>query len=301
MKIKASGNAIAVVNFVMWGLLPLYYQYMTLEDIFELFSVRILASVPFLVLCFYALKQPFPAVKSLLADKRSCFMLAIAAVFISISWCTFTFAITHNHVMEASLGFFIAPLFVFAFGIFVQREKPDGYKLAAIFLAIIGVSYQVYWYKEVPMISLVMAFFFSLYGLCKKYVKFNLMVSMMIETLVCVPFAMGYLLWSWTSDHSQLAHSDWVTWALFIGSTPMTIIPYLLYTAAVQRTSLTMMGLLHYIEPSLQFLLAYFYFREPFDHAKGVSFGFIWLGLIICSIPLVVKIYQQNMGKFKLL
>ncbi|MCY4044541.1 MAG: EamA family transporter, partial [Cellvibrionales bacterium] len=156
-----------------------------------------------------------------------------------------------------------------------------------------------YWYKEVPMISLVMAFFFSLYGLCKKYVKFGLLTSMIFETLVCAPFAMGYLIWAWTAGTSQLVQSDWITWALFLGATPMTIIPYLLYTAAVQRTSLTMIGLLHYIEPSLQFLLAYFYFHEPFDHVKGVSFCFIWLGLIICSIPLIVKIYQQNVSKLK--
>ncbi|MCY4046283.1 MAG: EamA family transporter, partial [Cellvibrionales bacterium] len=146
MKVKVSGNTIAIINFIFWGLLPLYYQYVPLENVLELFSVRVLASVPFLALCFYLVKQPFPKFKAVIADKKSCFMLVIASAFISISWCTFTFAITHHNVMEASLGFFIAPIFAFAFGIFVQREKPDNYKLAAIFLAIVGVGYQIYWY-----------------------------------------------------------------------------------------------------------------------------------------------------------
>ncbi len=292
-----SGNTIAVINFIFWGLLPLYYQYVNVDDIFELFSVRILASLPCLWLAFILFKEKLPSLASIWQKKRSCVMIVLSSAFISVSWCTFTYAITNGHVMEASLGFFIAPLFAIAFGVFIQHDGLDIYKGIAIILAIAGVGYQIVVYKQVPVTSLIMALTFSLYGLCKKYTDFDMLFSLTLETLVIAPFAAIYLCVIDLGGNSQLANTDGVTWALFLGAAPMTLIPYFLYTAAVRKTSLTMIGLLHYIEPSLQFCLALLYFHEPFDHVKAISFGLIWSGLLIFSFPAVVKVFRQRKSK----
>ena len=291
------GNVIAIINYTFWGLLPLYYQFVQVDEIAELFFVRILASVPCLYIAFVIFRQPWPSLSKLLAKKKDCLMVALSGIFISISWCTFTYAITHEHVLEASLGFFIAPLFAIAFGVFIGKDKLDGYKITAIVFAILGVGFQVFMHKQIPVSSLVMALTFTLYGLCKKYTDFDLLVSLMLETLVIVPFALVYVAVVGFQGELQILNDDWKTLWLFLGAAPMTLIPYLLYTAAVRKTSLTMMGLLHYIEPSLQFCLALLYFHEPLDWIKATSFVLIWFGLLVCSWPSVVRLVQQKKGR----
>lgn len=288
------GNVIAIINYTFWGLLPLYYQFVQVDEIAELFFVRILASVPCLYIAFVIFKQPWPSFSKMLAKKRDCLMVALSGIFISISWCTFTYTITHGHVLEASLGFFIAPLFAIAFGILIGKDKLDGFQITAIVFAIAGVGFQVLMHKQLPVSSLVMALTFTLYGLCKKYTDFDLLVSLMLETLVIVPFALVYVVVAGFQGELQILNDDWKTLWLFLGAAPMTLIPYLLYTAAVRKTSLTMMGLLHYIEPSLQFCLALLYFHEPLDWIKATSFALIWFGLLVCSWPGVMRLVQQK-------
>lgn len=294
---KLSGNSIAVINFVFWGLLPLYYQFVVVNDIFEILAVRIIASIPTLALFFWLMRKPWPSLQFFLAHKKDIFICAIATSLITISWCTFTYGLTHNKVLQCSLGFFIAPLFAMAFGIILHKEQTDWLKKVAILLAFFGVGYQIYIYQKIPLLSLVMAISFALYALCKKHCQFDLFLSVTVENLILAPFAILYLGYLLAHHQGLFLFSDASTFWLYLGSAPMTIVPYLLYTLAINRTSLTMIGLLHYIEPSIQFILALWVFHEPFDKVKFISFSFIWAGLLLVTIPKIIKLIKIRLAE----
>ena len=284
MHTQRAGNALAAFSFVLWGILPLYYQYLPRADINDLLAFRIIFSIPFMLLVMMLLRRPLPKLSLLWQDKRSLIMAGIAGLIMCISWYAFTWAITHDQVLAASLGFFINPLFAIALGVLFLKEKLSKAQSAAVVLGIIGIGYQVWHYGELPWISLIMGSFFAIYGLCKKHIRYDALTSVTLEAVILAPFALIYLAYTYANQSSTALSADFSTLLLYIGSAPVTLAPLIFFALAISRTSLTMVGLMQYIEPTLQFLLAVFLFGEVFDQVKAVSFGFIWLGLLLCSL-----------------
>lgn len=284
MHTQRTGNALAAFSFVLWGILPLYYQFLPSADINELLAFRIIFSIPFMLLVMLLLRRPLPNLSQLWQDKRSLVMTGIAGLIMCVSWYAFTWAMTHDQILAASLGFFINPLFAIALGVLFLKEKLSKAQSVAVILGIVGISYQVFHYGELPWISLIMGSFFAFYGLCKKYIRYDALTSVTLESVILAPFALLYLAYTYVNQTSTALSSDTTTLLLYIGSAPITLAPLIFFALAISRTSLTMVGLMQYIEPSLQFLLAVFLFGEIFDQVKAVSFGFIWLGLLLCSL-----------------
>ncbi|WP_299018042.1 EamA family transporter RarD [uncultured Photobacterium sp.] len=294
MQSHRTGNALAAFSFVLWGILPLYYQYLPQADINELLALRIIFSVPFMLFAIWLLRRPFPTVKAILKDKRSLIMSAIAGTIMCISWYAFTWALTHDQVLAASLGFFINPLFAIALGVIFLKEQLSRAQSIAVILAIAGIGYQVWHYGELPWISLIMGSFFALYGLSKKYIRYDALTSVTLEAAILVPFALIYMATRGLDGDSIVLSSDMTTLLLYIGSAPVTLAPLIFFALAVSRTSLTMVGLMQYIEPTLQFLLAIMLFGEIFDEVKAVSFSFIWLGLLLCTLEALQGMYRRK-------
>ncbi|KLV08121.1 EamA family transporter RarD [Photobacterium ganghwense] len=284
MRTQRVGNALAAFSFVLWGILPLYYQFLPEADINDLLALRILFSVPFMLLVMGMLKRPFPSLHTLWQDKRSLAVSGLAGLIMCISWYAFTWSLTHGQVLAASLGFFINPLFAVTLGVIFLKERLSAAQFVAVLLAIAGIGYQVWYYGELPWLSLIMGSFFALYGLCKKFIRYDALTSVTLESALLSPFALLFLLFSGFQGTSTALSSDTTTLLLYIGSAPVTLLPLIFFALAIQRTSLTMVGLMQYIEPSLQFMLAVWLFGEMFEPAKAISFGLIWLGLVICSL-----------------
>ncbi|WEM44326.1 EamA family transporter RarD (plasmid) [Photobacterium sp. DA100] len=284
MHTQRAGNALAAFSFVLWGILPLYYQFLPRADINDLLALRIVFSIPFMLLVMLLLRRPFPKASQIWQDKRSLMMAGMAGLIMCVSWYAFTWAITHDQVLAASLGFFINPLFAIALGVFFLKEKLSKAQSAAVILGIVGIGYQVWHYGELPWISLIMGSFFAIYGLCKKHIRYDALTSVTLEAVILAPFALAYLAITYVNQTSTALSADFSTLLLYIGSAPVTLAPLIFFALAISRTSLTMVGLMQYIEPTLQFLLAVFLFGEVFDQVKAVSFGFIWLGLLLCSL-----------------
>lgn len=284
MKTATQGNMLAAISFILWGILPLYYQYLPNADTNELLALRIIFTIPFMYLFAWILRRHIAPIKQIMADKKSLLFCLIAGLVMSVSWYTFTWAMTHGQVLAASLGYFINPLFAITLAVVFLKEKLSLAQKAAVFLGIIGISYQVYQYGSLPWISLIMGSFFAIYGLLKKHIKYDSFTSVMVESAVLLPFAVIYFAWLWLNGDSHALNGSTTELLLYIGSAPVTILPLIFFALAIQRTSLTMVGLMQYIEPSLQFLLAVFLFSEIFDTTKAISFSMIWLGLILCSI-----------------
>ncbi|ABV87184.1 EamA family transporter RarD [Shewanella pealeana] len=282
------GNALAAFSFLLWGLMPLYYHFLPNANINELLAFRILFSVPFMALVFVLMGRRFPSIATLKADKRSVLLCGLASLIMCVSWYSFTWAITHGQVLAASLGFFINPLFAIGLGVLFLGDKLSAAQKMAVVLGTCGISYMVYSYGELPWLALSMGSFFALYGLCKKFIRFDSLTSVTVEALLLMPVAAVYLLWLWSSDQSVAISAalsgQTSVLLLYIGSAPVTLMPLVFFALAIRATSLSMIGLMQYIEPSLQFLLAVIVFNEVFDQVKAVSFALIWTGLLLCSL-----------------
>lgn len=285
---RVNGNVIATIAFVLWGLLPLYFQFTPQADTNELIAMRIIFSVPLMLLILKCLKIPSLTFSNAMKNKRSLCLCFIAGILNCVSLYAFTWAITNDQVLAASLGYFINPLFSIAFGVLFLKDRLTWAQKAAVILAVCGIGYQVYFYGELPWLSLVMGSFFALYGLIKKYIQFDSLTSMSVEVTLLMPFALGYLVFGFMGGSSTVLAGDMTTFWLYAGAAPVTLLPLVFFALAVERTTLTMIGLTQYIEPSLQFVLAVFIFGEVLDQVKVVSFGFIWIGLILCTVEALV-------------
>ncbi len=288
------GNVMAAVAFLFWGAMPLYYQFLPNAAMDELLALRIAASVPFLLLILQCRKAEAPNWKSLMADKRSFLFAGLASVMMCISWSAFTWAMTNDRVLDASLGFFINPLLVIALGVVAFNEKLSLGQKAAVFFGTLGLGYQIWQYGEVPVAAMLMAVFFALYGWCKRYVKYDAITSLLVEAIVLFPIAAGYMAYKMATGTSVAVSGDMSTLLLYLGAAPVTLLPLFFFSEAVKYAKMSMVGLMQYIEPSLQFVLAVALFGEAFDSVKTVSFGLIWLGLAITIIEGLIKIRPSS-------
>jgi len=252
-------------------------------DTNELIAMRIIFSVPLMLLILKCLKIPSLSFTQAIKNKQSLCLCFIAGILNCVSLYAFTWAITNDRVLAASLGYFINPLFSIAFGVLFLKDRLTLAQKAAVILAVCGIGYQVYFYGELPWLSLVMGSFFALYGLTKKYIQFDSLTSMSVEVTLLMPFALGYVLFGFLDQSSTVLAGDLATLGLYAGAAPVTLLPLVFFALAVERTTLTMIGLTQYIEPSLQFILAVFIFGEVLDQVKVISFSFIWLGLFLCT------------------
>ncbi|EGR1512340.1 EamA family transporter RarD [Vibrio vulnificus] len=281
MKTTSYGNIMAAISFLIWGLTPIYYRLMPSAQMDELLAMRIIASVPVGLVLVYFITGKLPEFRRVWHDKRSLLYTLIAALLMCISWSTFTWALTNDRVIDASLGFFISPLMMVALGVLVLKETLSPGKKLAIFFAALGLGYQIVHYGEIPYVALTMGVFFTLYGFCKKKIAYDWSTTLFFEALLLAPVASIYMAMKYAQGDAVSLSSDLSTLLLYLGSGPVTIAPLIFYSIAIRYTNMTNIGLMQYIEPTLQFLLAVFIFAEYFDQVKMVSFGLIWFGLLL--------------------
>eukprot|EP00039_Didymoeca_costata_P002913 m.63779 g.63779 ORF g.63779 m.63779 type:complete len:306 (+) comp11600_c0_seq1:414-1331(+) len=284
----------ATLAYIAWGLLPLYYQFLPAANIPDLLCLR--SALIFPLILFVESQTTLGRQKSIIAkqallfsDLASLGFCVIAGLIQCISWYAFTWAMTHGHVLEASLGFFITPVFAVFLGIVFLNESLSSVRVLSVTLSVLSITFQVWSYGVLPWISIVMATFFALYSLCKKFVKYDPMMAIVAETMVLFPFAVLCLIANFAIGRSPDYMVGYSRLFLYLGSTPITLIPLVLFSKGVGGTSLTTLGLLQYIEPSVHFVIAVFVFGEEFDNVKAVSFSFIWLGLLLCGLEVLVN------------
>ncbi|MDS1778723.1 EamA family transporter RarD [Vibrio vulnificus] len=281
MKTTSYGNIMAAISFLIWGLTPIYYRLMPSAQMDELLAMRVIASVPVGLVLVYFITGKLPQFRRVWHDKRSLLYTLIAALLMCISWSTFTWALTNDRVIDASLGFFISPLMMVALGVLVFKETLSPGKKLAIIFAALGLGYQIVHYGEIPYVALTMGVFFTLYGFCKKKIAYDWSTTLFFEALLLAPVASIYMAMKYAQGDAVSLSSDLSTLLLYLGSGPVTIAPLIFYSIAIRYTNMTNIGLMQYIEPTLQFLLAVFIFAEYFDQVKMVSFGLIWFGLLL--------------------
>ncbi|MBW3116728.1 EamA family transporter RarD [Providencia hangzhouensis] len=285
-----SGVALAIFSYILWGITPLFYRLLPGAEPLELLAERLIWSVPILFLVRLIIKNK-SLWREVWSDKQSIILCLFSSSVMAISWTTFTYALTHGQVLAASLGYFINPLFSILLGVLFLRERLVFTEKMAVIFICAGVGYQIWQYGELPILALVMGSAFAVYGLIRKFIRFDVITSLFLEALWLLPIAIAITWWLASHGLSAVTQGDWQIKVLYMLAAPVTIIPLLFFTAAIKRTSLTVIGLAQYIEPTIQFLLAVFLFNELFDWVKGISFSLIWIGLMFCVLAILRKQY----------
>jgi chloramphenicol-sensitive protein RarD len=270
----------AASAFAIWGIFPLYFHALQQVPAVQVIAHRVVWSCIF-VLGWMFIRGELASLRTALTNRGVVLRLALSATLITGNWLTYVYGVTHGHVVETSLGYFIGPLVNVLLGIVLLSEKLTRTQWTAVALATVGVAYLTFMTGGLPWIALTLAFSFASYGLVRKVVKVEALPGLAIETLLLVPFAVGYLLWSQSAGVSALGHISPVTDAMLIASGPLTAITLFLYAHGTRLLPYSTIGLLQYIAPSLQFVCGVFVLHEPFDHARAIGFALIWMALVI--------------------
>lgn len=216
-----------------------------------------------------------------LKNPKSLGFLSLSSFLIGINWFVFTYAVTQNYIVEASLGYFINPLFSVFLGVVFLKERPRKIQIFAIGLAFVGVAYLTWSLGRLPIISLALASTFGLYGLIKKKVFYSPLEGMALESTLLLFPAVVFLTYKLFSQDLVFGHFSLETDILIAMTGLVTLTPLVCFAAAAQRLPLTTIGLFQYIAPTMQFLLGIFLYKEPFSQDKLVGFLFIWTALVI--------------------
>jgi chloramphenicol-sensitive protein RarD len=274
------GFLAALSAFAIWGAFPLYFHLLHRVSAVQVIAHRILWSCLF-VLVWIGLRGELSALRTTLADRSVVWRLAVSATLISINWLTYVWGVTHDHVVETSLGYFIGPLVNVLLGVVLLSERLSPAQWASVALAVAGVGYLTVVTGGLPWIALTLAFSFATYGLIRKIVKVESLPGLATETLLLVPFAGAYLLWCESAGRGALGHAGPAIDALLVGSGPLTAFALFLFAYGTRLLPYSTVGMLQFITPTLQFMCGVFALHEPFERTRAVGFAIIWAALLI--------------------
>ncbi|MTA36058.1 MAG: EamA family transporter RarD [Actinobacteria bacterium] len=285
MKKQKLGLIYGVSAYVLWGMFPLYWPLLQPANPLEIVSHR---AVWTLVFCLIVLAVTH-ALKSTLATFRRpkvAIKLFLASVLISINWLIYIWATNNGHVVEASLGYYINPLIIIAFGVLLLKEKMRKLQWVAVSIATVGVIILTVDYGRLPWVALGLALSWGTYGLVKKQLGLGALEGLAIETLIAfIPYC-GYLLFIGSKGEGQFGHEIGLT-TLLISAGAVTAIPLLLFNGSTTRLPYSTIGLLQYITPTIQFSIGVWVNHEDMPTARWVGFIFIWLALMTLATDLL--------------
>ena len=284
-KVRSLGLLFGVSAYTLWGLFPIYWPLLKPANPLEIVSHR---AVWTLVFCFIilALTKTLKSTLSLLKRPKIVAGLFLGSILISINWIIYIYAANNEHVVEASLGYYINPIVVIATGVIVLKEKMRPLQWLAVGIATLGVAVLTIDYGRLPWIALGLALSWGSYGLVKKQLGLGALEGLSIETLLSSGFYLAYLIWLGNQGEGHFTYSLTLT-LLLIGGGAVTAIPLLLFNGSTNRLPLTLIGLLQYITPTIQFCIGVWYYNEDMSTARWVGFLIIWAALMSLAIDLV--------------
>lgn len=284
-KVRSLGLLFGVSAYTLWGLFPIYWPLLKPANPLEIVSHR---AVWTLVFCFIilALTKTLKSTLSLLKHPKIVAGLFLSSILISINWIIYIYAANNEHVIEASLGYYINPIVVIATGVIVLKEKMRPLQWLAVGIATLGVAVLTIDYGRLPWIALGLALSWGSYGLVKKQLGLGALEGLSIETLLSSGFYLGYLIWLGNRGEGHFTFSLTLT-LLLIGGGAVTAIPLLLFNGSTNRLPLTLVGLLQYITPTIQFCIGVWYYHEDMPTARWVGFFIIWVALMSLAIDLI--------------
>jgi len=290
--IHSTGVLLGVAGYLFWGMFPLYFALLDSVSPIEIVAHRIIWSLIVVLLVLIVGKQ-WRAFTSAFS-RRNVIILGSAAIFLSINWLVYVYAVTTNQVVQASLGYFVNPLISVAMGVLILKEKLRKTQWIAVGIAIVAVAVLTIASGSLPWIALTLGLSFAIYGLLKKFANLPSLHSLGIETAVLVPIAMVILgIAIVNGSESFVLDGPKITFLLIMLG-PVTAIPLLAFGGASTRIPLSTLGVLQYITPIAQFFLGVFVFQEIMSTGRWIGFTLVWVSLVIFTVDMYRHTRTRN-------
>jgi chloramphenicol-sensitive protein RarD len=273
----------AALASAMWGVFPMYFKALRAMPADEILAHRILWSLAFLA-AVLAWRRQWTWLRAVMRQPRVLAAFAASALLLSTNWLIYIWAVNHDRVLDASLGYFINPLFSIVLGLVFLRERLRVGQGMAIGLAVCGVAWLTWQSGHPPWIALMLAVTFGAYGLLRKTAVLGPLEGLALETLLLSAPAAASLIFLMLNDQGGFLASGTAAKWLLAGSGPLTAIPLLLFAAGARRIPLSLLGLLQYLGPTLQLTLGVWLYDEPFGGARLAGFAMIWTALLLYSL-----------------
>lgn len=280
---KNKGVIYGAAAYIMWGFFPIYFKALQMVPPMQIMMHRVVWSFLFVMLLIF-LRKEWPSFRESLREPRVLISYTLTAVLLAANWLIYIYGVNSGQVVETSLGYFINPLLSVALGVVFLRERLRLTQWIPVGLAALGVLYLTLQYGSPPWIALALAFSFGMYGLIKKIAPLGSLHGLSLETGIIFLPAVLYLLFAENQGYGAFGHLGWNVTILLALVGVVTALPLLLFGMAARSIPLSLLGILQYIAPSVQFLLGIFLYQEPFSTSLLMGYVIIWLALIIFTL-----------------
>jgi chloramphenicol-sensitive protein RarD len=280
VRLSPRGLAAGTAAFIIWGLFPVYLHPLSDVAAIQVIAHRVTWSCV-LLLGWMLVRGELGRLGATLSKPRLVAGLATSATLISCNWLVYVWSVTHAHIVDTSLGYYINPLVNVLLGVLVLHERPNPVQWSAIALAAVAVLYLTLLAGRPPWIAFALASSFSLYGLVRKVISVEALPGLATETLLLLPLAAGYLAWCQAAGSGALTTSGAAVAALLIGSGIVTAVPLFLFAYAARLLPYSTVGVLQYIAPSLQLVCGVLFYHESFGPTRAAGFCLVWVALLL--------------------
>lgn len=279
------GIILGLTAYVIWSLFPFYFKQLSAYDAVEVIGHRLIWTFVILLI-FLIIKKHWQAIDLIKQNPKLIIWTFVSGLLIATNWLTYVWAVSHDKIIDASLGYFISPLMGVALSFFLLKERLRLLQMIAIILASVSVAIQVVLLGFLPMVSLLLALSFAFYGIMQKRTPLDSISALFLETAMLVPFC---VLWFMTHDVASSQPSFWLSddiWLLMLAG-PVTLVPLLLYNQSTKLVSFNTLSFMQYITPTSVFVIAVFYYHEFIDMNRLAVFALIWLALMLFSVDMI--------------
>lgn len=280
-----AGLVFGLLAYGLWGVLPIYFKQLAGVSPLDIVAHRIVWSLLFLA-ALLAVMRGWGQVRTAIRDRKTLVLLLATSVLIAVNWLLYVYAVTSGHILAGSLGYYLNPLMNIVLGRFILKERLTGLQWAAVAVAAVGVSVLAAGAGTTLWISLTLCVTFATYGLLRKIAAVDALAGLSIETAILFPVALAWLAWGFAVGHPVLGTTDREL-VLLTAAGAVSTIPLLLFTAAARRMRYSTLGMLQFLAPTLQFLIAVVLYNEQFTRAHAIAFGAIWTALALYVAAIV--------------
>ncbi len=287
------GGAAVASAYIIWGFLTVFWNLLTDVNPVYILSQRIIWSMVFMGIYIVIIKKT-AEIKSIFREKKTLLTCFVCGVLVTINWGVYIYAVNSAHVLDASLGYFIEPVLVGVIGLIVFKEKPSMLEKITFGFAAAGLVYMVVSTGVFPVLSILIAGSFAVYGAVKKNLQLTPQASLFMETLFMTPFALIFALYA--EKHGMGSTGVVEGWRLLLlpACGIVTSIPLLLFNIGVKKIPYYFSGILMYINPTIQFFMGLFYFGEPLDRNRLISFVIIWVGILFTVTDKILQAKREQ-------
>ena len=287
-----AGLVFGLLAYGLWGVLPIYFKQLAAVSPLDIVAHRIVWSLLFLAVLL-AIIRGWGQVRTAIRDRKTLLLLLATSILIAINWLLYVYAVTSGHILAGSLGYYLNPLMNIVLGRFVLKERLSGLQWAAVAIAAAGVSVLAAGAGTTLWISLTLCITFATYGLLRKIAAVDALAGLSIETAILFPIALAWLLWGASLGQPTFGSTDREMVLLTVAGAISTI-PLLLFTAAARRLRYSTLGMLQFLAPTLQFLVAVALYDEAFTKPHAIAFGAIWTALALYVASLIRDLRAQR-------